>query len=287
LFVQYTATTPTPTNTHPFPATPSQVVTYITKLHANGYAPSTITTFVSPISFVNKLYNAPDPSHHFLISKMLDGARKAGHTPDTRQPITLAILHKLVQAIPSAQFDPFQQTLIKSMFLIAFHGFLRVGEITVRSPTAPQVNTIQATNSSITFRNNHPTSATITLVNSKHNKAHPFHITIPANHTHNCPVQALHNYLSRARPTSGALFQFHDGTPVTRHYFQAQLNKCLKAANIDATRVRTHSFRIGAATECVSSLGLPDHEVQRLGRWGSGAFKSYIRSPNFTSFSSH
>jgi len=238
---------------------------------------------VSPIAFANKLYHAPNPLNHFLIIKMLEGSRKAGHQPDTRQPITLSILHRLTAALPAAFHDPFITSLLKAMFLTAFHAFLRVGEFTVRSQWDDASHTLQAADCAVNFTSGRPTSVSLTLTTSKHNQSRPFHITIPANHSPNCPVIALHTYLQLARPRGGPLFQFQDGRPVTRHYFRAQLYKGLKAAGFDTSLYKSHSFRIGAATEAVTSLGLPDHEIQRLGRWNSNAFKTYIRTPQFTS----
>jgi integrase len=266
----------------PFPATIAALIKFITTLYANNYAPSTITTFVSAIAFVNKLYGAHDPHQHFLVIKMLEGTRKLGHTVDTRQPITLSILHKLISSLPIVHHHIFPIALLKAMFLIAFHAFLRVGEMTVRAKQGPSHNTLQVADCTVNFRAPQVSSISITLRSSKHNQARPFHITIPANNTKNCPAVAIHQYLALARPKQGPLFQTQDGNPVTRHYFQSQLHRCLQAANIDTTAYKTHSFRIGAATEAVASLGLPDHEVQRLGRWGSNAFKSYIRTPHFT-----
>ena len=63
-----------------------------------------------------------------------------------------------------------------------------------------------------------------------------------------------------------ALFQFNNGHPVTRHYFQVQLQKTLQEAGIGNSLFKTHSFRIGTATEAVASFSLPDHKIQRLGR---------------------
>jgi len=271
----------------PFPASVPAIISYITHLFSLNYAPATITTFVSAIAFANKLHNSFDPHKHFLIIKMLEGSRKMGHTADTRQPITLAILHRLTAAVPIIHHTPFNISLLRAMFLLAFHALLRVGEITVRSQTSNDTNTLQAADCSITLKGGQVVAANLTLRNSKHNKAKPFHITIPATNTSNCPAVALHTYLQLARPRQGPLFQLQSGTPVTRHYFQAQLHKCLQAAKINTNLYKSHSFRIGAATEAVASLGLTDQEVQRLGRWGSNAFKSYIRSPTFTAIPHH
>ena len=237
---------------------------------------------VAAIAFVNKLYNAPNPLHHFLIIKMLEGGRKAGTQPDTRRPITLSILHRLTAALTIVHRDQYPILLLKAMFLTAFHAFLRVGEFTVRSRGDTSGHTLQAADCTVNFAARSPSSVSLKLMSSKHKQSTPSFITIPANNTPNCPALTLHQYLKLARPQGGPLFQFSNGTPVTRQYFQSQLHKTLKAAGIDNSLYKTHSFRIGAATEAVTSLGLPDHEIQRLGRWSSNAFRSYIRTPHFT-----
>lgn len=221
--------------------------------------------------------------NHFLVQKMLEGARRLGHQPDTRQPITLSVLHKLIRVIPAITHIQPQRALLKAMFLLAFHGFLRVGEFTVRSHNTPSPNTLQVQDCSVQFRKKQVSAIALLLRNSKHNQAKPFHITIPATGSPNCPADALHQYLLTTRPKPGPLFQNTSYLPITRSQFQTHLKKCLEAARIDTSLYKTHSFRIGAATEAVTTLQLPDHEIQRLGRWNSNAFKSYVRMPKFTS----
>lgn len=251
-------------------------------LYHKSYSPATITTFVSAVTFANKLYNAPNPQQHFIVTKMLEGSRKLSHKPDTRLPITLNILHKMIDTLKPTMFDGYTIVLLRAMFLLAFHGFFRVGELTVRSTTSLSDNTLKTANCNLTFHQGKAMAASLTLLNSKHNKAKPFTITFPASGTPYCPVAALHDYILLARPVPGPLFQLTNGTPVTRHVFQAHLTRVLRCARIDTARYKTHSFRVGAATEAVTSLGLTDNEVQRLGRWNSNAFRAYIRMPNFT-----
>ncbi len=43
-------------------------------------------------------------------------------------------------------------------------------------------------------------------------------------------------------------------------------------------RVKTHSFRIGLASE-LGSAGYEDEEVQAAGRWSSRVFEGYMRTP--------
>ena len=168
------------------------------------------------------------------------------------------------------------------MWLLAFHGFLRIGEITARSAKAYTASNLQLQDCTVNSKQGKLLSVDIVIQNGKHSQGQAFKISTPSNNPKYCPVQAIHSYLLLARPLSGPLFQFPGGTPVNRHFFDHQLKTTLQAAGLDTKVYTGHSFRIGAASQAVTSLGLSEHEVQKLGRWNSNAFKSYIRIPQFT-----
>ena len=45
---------------------------------------------------------------------------------------------------------------------------------------------------------------------------------------------------------------------------------------MDSSSYTSHSFRIGAASSAAVP-GLPEHFIQRMGRWTSECFKMYVR----------
>lgn len=249
-------------------------------MQKQGYAPSTITTYISALSFISKLYNRPPLTQSFMITKLLEGCRKRNPTTDTRRPITPQILHQLVTALQTTQSVHYNRVLLASMWLLAFHGFLRIGEITSRSKQTPHTP-LQLTDCTITRAAGTLKHMDITLRGTKHSKGQTFHIQIAATNSTHCPVLAIHTYLTLAKPTNGPLFQFPGSIPVTRHYFDQQLQRALEYTGHNTKTYKGHSFRIGAASHAVASLGLSEHQVQKLGRWKSDAFKSYIRIPQF------
>ena len=104
------------------PVSPTILALFVAFLYDRQYAPSTVYTYVSALGYSHKLYGFPDPSKAFFIVKMLKGYGKVGLRLDSRLPLTLPILHRLIQA-----------TLFKAMCSLAFYAFLRVGEMTLVS----------------------------------------------------------------------------------------------------------------------------------------------------------
>ncbi|MGL5597112.1 MAG: tyrosine-type recombinase/integrase [Aeromonas sp.] len=163
------------------------------------------------------------------------------------------------------------------MFILAFFGFLRCSEFTVTSKFNPNI---------------HPTISDLKIINhdtisyfikqsktDQSKKGHFIYIfNLPS------PIQpylSLSNYLlyrrSTAKSPTDPLFIDSSNSAATRFWFQKHLKLVLNQSGIPARHFSSHSFRIGAATTAAQK-GIPQHQIQSLGRWSSDAFKSYIRS---------
>ena len=105
---------------------------------------------------------------------------------------------------------------------------------------------------------------------------------IPKNGKIYCPLELIKNYLLK-RPccSNEDLFIHYNHMPLTRYQFTSVLKKALNFLNIENGHFRSHSFRIGGATE-LARQGIPEKEIMKLGRWRSFAYSSYIRL-NFSS----
>lgn len=93
-----------------------------------------------------------------------------------------------------------------------------------------------------------------------------------------CPVNALYQYIQLRGVLPGPLFIFPGGIPVSYQHFSSCLRNSLIWAGFQPTQYTSHSFRIGAASTAAAS-GVPDEEIQHMGKWKSLAFKRYIRLP--------
>nr|XP_022334289.1 uncharacterized protein LOC111131174 isoform X2 [Crassostrea virginica] len=133
----------------PWPPSLNSVVQFVLHSSSSGLAYSTVRSYLSAISFHCKLQSVPDPTPEFLVTKLLQGMKRLKHKADTRLPITKTILHSIIQILPIICTNAFEATLFSAAFSLAFHGFLRVGELTVNTRKGHHQNTIQIHNLSI------------------------------------------------------------------------------------------------------------------------------------------
>ena len=107
-------------------------------------------------------------------------------------------------------------------------------------------------------------------------RQHSITLIIPSQNTPICTVYMLHRFLQVRNDTAlKPLFVHFDGSMLTRYQFNSILQKTLAFCDIK-DHIRSHSFRIGGATE-LSRMGVKDNEIKQWGRWASSAYESYIR----------
>ena len=189
------------------------------------------------------------------------------HSCDTRLPITEDI-HLLVSTAGHAIHSMYRLKLMQAMFMLAYHAFLLVGEITESEHDLFLSDvTLTTTSIKLLFRS------------SKHASGVSQEAMVSAvTGEMYCPVHALSEYMSYRGKNPRPLFLWR-GKPLSRKDFVSGLKLLLSVAGIPDERFNSHSFRVGASTSCAAK-GASDAQIRQLGRWHSGAFKRYIRSPN-------
>jgi hypothetical protein len=86
----------------------------------------------------------------------------------------------------------------------------------------------------------------------------------------------MERYLRGRGTQPGPLFVTKEGKEVRKTSFAKTLHKGCKLLNLDTSKIKSHSFRIGAATWAMQS-GCSDSQIRAMGRWKSSAFLKYIR----------
>lgn len=260
-----------------FPISVENLALFITYLNGKGYAPASISSYVSALGYQHKIKNMPDPTVSFIVKRLLRSVHKVGRKGDTRLPITEPILNQLLHSLPHISSSNYDKTMFASMFTLSFYAFLRIGEITVNGKS--DENNLQL--SSIIFgEQGVPSRLELTMHHFKwHKSSRPVVLSIARNNKDPslCPLSALASYLTLRRESPGPLFCHPPDKPVNRAYFNTALKRAVEFIGYDSKLYKSHSFRVGAATRAVD-LGFSEVEIQHMGRWGSNsAYKNYVR----------
>ena len=248
---------------------------FIAYLFKRNYASSKTSTYISAIGYIHKLQGFEDPSKVFFISQLMKSFSKVGSRLDSRLPISLEMLYKINDAAKQIVFPQFKMLRFVAMCNLAFHAFLRIGEITFSGKSAlPPLSFDQV--KLMTDSQGHVLSLRLHFHDYKHNyNQRPFALDIPRKSQY-CPVQFLLDYLAVRGAQPGPLFINFDGSAVPRSVFQESLNLVFSFCGFDSNFYKGHSFRIGAAT-LAAKQGFSDAQIRLMGRWKSDAFKRYIR----------
>ena len=242
---------------------------------------TTIKLYLSAIRFHHIQHEHQDPTRDTLIQYVVKGIKRT-QSLNTRQrlPITLQALKALKSALHnSPQFSYHDKRMLRAAFVVAFYGFLRAGEPCSKSVTSfdPDPTLLW---SDVT------TTTKAVMLHIRASKTDPFRhgctITIGATATSTCPLNAVQHYraIHQHQPSSPA-FTFQDGSLLTRQHLTVLLRELLLLAGLDPEKYASHSFRIGAATTAAAA-GLPEWQIQAMGRWTSDCYSRYIRIPQST-----
>jgi hypothetical protein len=113
-----------------WPAPLNDVMYYIAYLSYTGLSASTILTYISGLSYTHKLHSLEDNTKSFLVGKLLAGLRrKKPQKSDIRLPISIRLLKRLIQSLPSICFSAYESMLFASAFRLSFFALLRICEI--------------------------------------------------------------------------------------------------------------------------------------------------------------
>ena len=77
--------------------------------------------------------------------------------------------------------------------------------------------------------------------------------------------------------TEAPLFRYQD-RPLTSQRFNEIFRSLLKQSGLNPSHFSSNSLRSGAASTAANS-GVPAWLIQKLGRWKSGCYKTYIPRP--------
>lgn len=152
---------------------------------------------------------------------------------------------KLVLALPQVCYNEYESILFKAIFSLAYFGLFRVGELAA-------INHYQAGYalqlSDLTFTHEKLVAG---IRFSKTNlTGKPVFLNIKKVDDKNiCPLVNMQQFLRLGSSRPGNLFIHANGLPVTRYQFGAILIKAIAQVGLSNSYYKSHSFRIGRATD--------------------------------------
>eukprot|EP00079_Xenopus_tropicalis_P016089 XP_004914524.1 PREDICTED: uncharacterized protein LOC100487960 isoform X2 [Xenopus tropicalis] len=231
-------------------------------------------------AFLFKLRGWRDFTKEFVIKQAVKGFKKGRRSADRRRPITLDILEGLFDQLQVITHTAYELALFQLAFSWAFYGAFRISELV--SENRQGKGGIQAEDVGDIGE-----GLSIVIRGSKTDKEGEG-LTVPlfgVAGCRTCPVRCNREY-RQVRPAGRGTYLVHqDRSSLSRFQFIAVLKRALNGLGLAEKEYGSHSFRIGAATEA-ARWGLSTRVVQRIGRWESNRFKSYIR-PTRVEFIAH
>ena len=112
-----------------WPIPESHIVMFIAYCFEKSYSPSSITTYISGLSFFHKINGWYSISDVFVVSKILKGCRRLRPVVDKRAPITLSMLKQICAVVPVVSNSIFESMLFKALFSVAYFGLFRVSKL--------------------------------------------------------------------------------------------------------------------------------------------------------------
>ena len=194
--------------------------------------------------------------------------------------ILSAILPKINTLYPT---QPYLRDMYKALFLTAYYGLFRIGELTSGDHPVLAKDVFLGTKknkilfilhtSKTHWKDSKPQQIKIASTSKQKGKNKPSpKRTLP------CPFDALRVYFKCRGPyrnKNEPFFVFSDGAPVRPSNFRECLKECLKLAGYKDQLFNTHSFRLGRSCD-LFKLGVSVETIKKLGRWKSNVMFTYL-----------
>lgn len=254
---------------HPLPLTETKVLCFAAYLEAQGLMSRTVKTYVSGLSawVVSLGFPKPQlwtPRLHLVLRAM----ERKQRPPARPTPITFPLLQAMFDHLPLGV----DGLVLGAAMALQYFGCLRASEFCM-DPLDGSAPTL----SSITFGTFEGRPIMRYVVSRSKTNVHGFQLHVGCSERPICALCVVHSFISifPYHPSSW-LFPTSTGSPLTYQMYNILLKQAAARAGLDPATISSHSLRAGAATQAAQA-GFQGHEVQRLGRWRSQAFTTYMR----------
>ena len=276
-----------------------RVALYCSFLVEQGAQSSTLCSYISAIKSVLRTDGYQWDDGKVLLSTITKACKIQNDRVKTRLPINVKLLELLIfekeRYFSGTKYlkktgkikynfkspQPFLECMYKALFMLAYYGLMRIGELTTGTHPIKACNIHMGQNKR---------KILILLYSSKtHGKeARPQQIKISAaeqysqmqKKRHFCPFKLIDKYLQMRGPFTNddePLFVFRGGEPVQPSHVRKLLRTLLTNLNLNSKLYDCHSWRLGRSSDLYRAKFSVD-QIRRWGRWRSNTVFGYIRN---------
>ena len=226
-------------------------------------------------------YKDPTLDRHgskHLFNKMLKGAqRSCFRRPRDRRPLKRYHVRKILDDFERTSYCYTDKVAFRAALLLAYYGFMRASEY-LRTPLNSRG---LLRRKDVKFIKNQVSQRVervkIRLRSTKNNQFSCTYIDIFTQISEWCPVTELLRYIDLIKPDKEGPLFLSAGYPFTAKRFNTMLRVGAAQSGFDPKYFSSHSLRSGAATQA-GDASVPSWVIQRLGRWRSDCYTTYIKS---------
>ena len=254
---------------------------FIGHLVSTNRQSSTIKSYISAIKAVLLEVNHELTEDKILLHSLTRACKLRNDRVRHRFPIGKGLLKLILQSTEKLLPDqPYLTILYQTMFLTAYFGMFRIGEITL-SDHVVKVSDVQigVNKKKMMFilrsSKTHNTGSQSQIIKISSTASSGVHNSLG----HFCPFTSLQKYVSIRRKQvepNEQFFIFRDRAPVKAYHFRKILKAAIKKIGLDDSLYESHSLRIGRGTQLLK-IGLSVETIKKLGHWRSNAVYAYLR----------
>ena len=263
-----------------------RVALFCAHLVEQGLKSTTVKSYVSAIKNVLRNDGYEWNDNLLLLSMITKACRLINDRVYIRCPITKGLLEILLFEVERIFLDQqYLEILFKTMFILAYYGLLRVGEIASQKGEFCLDHAVKTPDVHV---GQNKQKILIILYSSKtHGKESlPQKIRIEAvsktcssKFSHFCPFSLTRKYMELRGPYATRdeqFFMFKHGIPVNPAQVRRVLKTCINHVGLDETMFDMHSMRSGKASDMIKQ-GASVQEVKFAGRWKLNVVYKYIK----------
>ena len=256
---------------------------------------STVRSYISAIKSVLSNDGYTWDREFALLSALTRACKLNNDTVKSRFPIRKGVLNLMMFRIQIRYANqPYLECMYKSLYLVAYYGLFRVGELTLGPHVLKAKDVHEGRNkdkilmilhtSKTHGKGNRPQKIKLKRLNSmevsdQDTKPQEVHYPSQDKSTNQyCPVKHTIDYIQmrQARANDDEQFYiFSDGSPVRPCHMRSILRELLQALGLEGALYDTHSFRSGRASDLFHA-GVDVELIKYIGRWKSNAIYKYL-----------